>query len=100
MDHAGGLRFFPHSRIHLQRAKLRWARHPDTLGAAGLLRSNFDHRELTYELHEWDARIVDGVHAVPLSWATAKSIAACLAAIPSTGWLVTSAATPRPWAGS
>jgi N-acyl homoserine lactone hydrolase len=64
MDHAGGIRFFPDSRIHLQRAELRWALHPDTLGAAGFLRSDFDHPELTYELHEGDARIVDGVHVV------------------------------------
>jgi N-acyl homoserine lactone hydrolase len=64
MDHAGGLRFFPQSLIHVQRAELRWALHPDAIGEAGFLRSDFDHSELTYELHEGDARIVPGVHVV------------------------------------
>lgn len=62
MDHAGGLRFFRHSRIHVQRAELRWAMFPDAFGAAGLLRSDFDHADLTYDLHEGDEQIVPGVH--------------------------------------
>jgi N-acyl homoserine lactone hydrolase len=62
MDHAGGLRFFPHSRIHVQRREYRWALQPDSIGAAGFLRSDFDHATLTYELHEGDSQIVPGVH--------------------------------------
>ncbi|HZC99576.1 MAG TPA: N-acyl homoserine lactonase family protein [Actinomycetes bacterium] len=64
MDHAGGLRFFPHSRIHVQKAEYRWALHPDRVAGAGFLRSDFDHPQLTYELHEGDAEIVPGVHVV------------------------------------
>lgn len=64
MDHAGGLRFFPHSRIHVQKTEYRWALHPDKVAGAGFLRSDFDHPELTYELHEGDAEIVPGVHVV------------------------------------
>ena len=64
MDHAGGVRFFPDAEIHLQRAEMRWAYQPDRLGAAGFLRSDFDHPELNYVLHEGDAQIVPGVNVV------------------------------------
>lgn len=64
MDHAGGLQFFPQSRIWLQKAELRWAMYPDRVGAGGFVRSDFDRSELTFELVEGDAEIVPGVYAI------------------------------------
>jgi N-acyl homoserine lactone hydrolase len=64
MDHAGGVRFFPSSAMHVQKAEYRWALHPDAVGAPGFLRSDFDHPEVEYDLLEGDAEIVDGVHVV------------------------------------
>lgn len=64
MDHAGGMQFFPASRIWLQKAEMRWAMYPDRLGAAGFVRSDFDRSELRFELIEGDSEIVPGVFAI------------------------------------
>jgi N-acyl homoserine lactone hydrolase len=64
MDHAGGVRFFPASTAHVQKAEYRWALHPDAVSAPGFLRSDFDHPEIRYDLLEGDAEIVPGVHVV------------------------------------
>lgn len=64
MDHAGGMQFFPSSRIWLQKAEMRWAMYPDRVGAGGFVRRDFDRSELHFELLEGDAEIVPGVFAI------------------------------------
>ncbi len=64
MDHAGGIRLFPESKIWLQKAELRWAMYPDRIGAGGFIRTDYDHPSIDYELVEGDAQIVEGVHVV------------------------------------
>ncbi|MGH8871183.1 MAG: N-acyl homoserine lactonase family protein [Acidimicrobiia bacterium] len=64
MDHAGGIRFFPQSLVHVQLAERRWAQLPDTFGAAGFIRSDFDRAEVSYRYLEGDAEIVPGVNVV------------------------------------
>lgn len=64
MDHAGGIRLFPASRVWVQKAELRWAMLPDRLAAPGYVRSDFDDPAIGYEPVEGDAQVVDGVHVV------------------------------------
>ena len=64
MDHAGGLRFFPNSKIHVQKAEFRWAHFPDKIGAPGYVRTDFDYSNLNYQLDEGDTEVVPGVHVI------------------------------------
>ena len=64
MDHAGGVQFFTHSRVWLQKAEMRWAMYPDQVGAGGLVRRDFDRAGLDFHLIEGDAEIVPGVFAI------------------------------------
>lgn len=64
MDHAGGMQFFPHSRIWLQKAEMRAAAYPERVFAAGYVRSDFERPDLQYQLVEGDSQIVPGVHVI------------------------------------
>ena len=64
MDHAGGLRFFQDSIIHVQKAEFRWAHFPDKIASAGYVASDFDSASLNFQLDEGDKEIVPGVYVI------------------------------------
>lgn len=63
-DHAGGVRFFPHARIVVQKAEYRFALFPDEAFRVGYFRGDFDYADLKYELLEGDKVLVAGVTLV------------------------------------
>jgi len=42
LDHAGGLRDFPHAKVYVQREELQWAYTPDFYQKAAYIRADFD----------------------------------------------------------
>ena len=62
-DHTGGLRFFTHCPIMVQRAEYRFAYNPDSFVAAQYMRNHFDY-PLNYQLLEGDQMILPGVSVV------------------------------------
>ncbi|AEH09083.1 beta-lactamase domain-containing protein [Candidatus Protofrankia datiscae] len=67
-DHAGGLRHFAGrtTPVHIQRRELDHglSTHPAALEAAGIIRMDFDHPAITWQVADGDIEIVSGVTAV------------------------------------
>ena len=63
-DHIGGNRFFPGSKILVQKAEYRFAYFPDSYAEGSFLRNHFDHPYLNYEFLEGDTKIFDDVNLI------------------------------------
>jgi len=62
-DHTGGLRFFTHCPIMVQKAEYRFAYNPDAFVSAQYMRNHFDYL-LNYQLLEGDQMIMPGISVV------------------------------------
>jgi len=62
-DHTGGLRFFNHCPIFLQRGELRFAFNPDTYLSQQYMRNHFDF-PLNYKILEGDQIILPGISVI------------------------------------
>jgi N-acyl homoserine lactone hydrolase len=62
-DHTGGLRFFTHCPIAVQKVEYRFAYHPDSFVSAPYMRNHFDY-PLNYHLLEGDQMILPGVSVI------------------------------------
>ena len=62
-DHTGGLRFFTHCPIMVQKAEYRFAFHPDGFVSGQYMRNHFDY-PLDFDLLEGDQIILPGVSVI------------------------------------
>jgi glyoxylase-like metal-dependent hydrolase (beta-lactamase superfamily II) len=63
-DHAGGLRFFPRSKILVHRDEYRFAHNPDPYARGGYLLKDFHYPDLHWEFIDGDRQLVPGVTIV------------------------------------
>lgn len=63
-DHAGGLRFFPKSRILVHRDEYRFAHNPDPYARGGYLLKDFSYPNLNWEFIDGDRQLIPGVTIV------------------------------------
>ncbi|OPX39749.1 MAG: hypothetical protein B1H11_02230 [Desulfobacteraceae bacterium 4484_190.1] len=62
-DHTGGLRFFTHCPVIVQKAEYRFAFNPDSFVSSQYMRNHFDF-PLNYQLIEGDRMIVPGISVI------------------------------------
>jgi len=60
-DHAGGVRFFPRSKIMVHRDEYRFAHNADPYAKGGYLLKDFDYPDLHWEFIDGDRQLVPGV---------------------------------------
>jgi len=63
-DHTGGLRFFTHCPVIVQKAEYRFAFNPDSFVSSQYMRNHFDFPTINYQLIEGDRIIVPGISVI------------------------------------
>jgi N-acyl homoserine lactone hydrolase len=87
IDHAGALRFFPHSRILVQKDEYRFAHHPPSWAAVNYRQADFDYPDLKWQLIDGDYRLFEGATAI-LSQGHSPGTQALVVNLPETGTVV------------
>jgi N-acyl homoserine lactone hydrolase len=87
-DHCGGARFFPDALHVVQKAEYRWANYLDRFANFPYVRTDFDHRNLKWQLAEGDWCIFPGVHLVATPGHTPGHQSIALWDVPDVGSLI------------
>jgi glyoxylase-like metal-dependent hydrolase (beta-lactamase superfamily II) len=87
IDHAGALRFFPHSQILVQEDEYRFAYHPSGFAAANYRKADFDYPHLNWKLLDGDFRLFPGATIV-LTQGHSPGTQALVLDLPETGTVI------------
>ncbi len=87
VDHAGGLSFFPHAKVYVQKDEMACARHPVTFQALAYQAQTFEIPSLRWNLMEGDSVILPGLSAVRAQGHT-PGLQALVAELPESGSFV------------
>jgi len=87
IDHAGALRYFPQSRILVQKDEYRFATHPPAWAAANYRKADFDCPDLKWQLIDGDYRLFKGATVI-LSQGHSPGTQALAIDLPKTGTVI------------
>ena len=87
-DHCGGARFFPNAIHVVQKAEYRWANYLDRFASFPYVRTDFDHRNLRWQLAEGDWCILPGLHLIATPGHTPGHQSIALWDVPDVGSLI------------
>ena len=87
IDHAGALRYFPQSRILVQKDEYRFAYHPSDWAASNYRKADFDYPDLKWQLIDGDYLLFKGATVI-LSQGHSPGTQALAIDLPQTGTVI------------
>ena len=87
IDHAGALRYFPHSQLLVQLDEYRYAHHPAHWAAGNYRKADFDYPNLKWKIIDGDYRICEGATVV-LAHGHSPGTQALVIDLPQTGTVI------------